>query len=410
MASWADFIKSVETVEPTDEIVTRVAAIFSEQLAAKVPLQAEGLAEDALNAKLANEPPMVAALARRTLRNVEVAAAARRTQASQGANVMVGAHAVQNARALASAIAPCKQADVADLLQKHHLQGLGFHLQADQCLFDSLTAHTEEAKKQGRVPFAFVDLTSKECLPLWVPSDAVGGRFAVRDEDEMALTGASPIANLGDLGRALKGATAVPRFFRSVQQWSAAFWRWAIAAVCAGHWKMTEAVAHHDVILQLAEQERVRSKPPYVAFLYDEMCRRQWARRAEKKDPNWNLAEETHKIDKGLLELVMQRLQPVLQQAGVEVPSSSRGSADAMAQLATAEAAQRRAEQATKALADAQKKLMDQSAAMTQDTKRKLEDPAKPWSTLTKKQQKTQGWYEKTQERIRQQKLRKTQH
>ena len=201
------------------EIVTRVAAaaIFSEQLAAKVPLQAEGLAEDALNAKLASEPPMVAALARRTLRNVEVAAVARRTQASQGGNVMMGAQAVQNARALASALAPCKQADVADLLQKHHLRGLSFHLQADQCLFDSLTAHTEEAKKQGRVPFASVDLASKECLPLWIPSDAVGGRFAVRDEDEMALTGASPIANLGDLGRALKGATAVPRFFRSLQ-------------------------------------------------------------------------------------------------------------------------------------------------------------------------------------------------
>ena len=94
-------------------------------------------------------------------------------------------------RPLAAALAPSKAVDVADLLNKHSLSGLSYHLQADQSLFDSLVAHTEEAKRAGRTPFACVDLTAKECLPLWIPVDSVGGRFVVRDDEDVALTGSS---------------------------------------------------------------------------------------------------------------------------------------------------------------------------------------------------------------------------
>lgn len=59
----------------------------------------------------------------------------------------------------------------------------------------------------------------------------------------------------------------------------------AVAAVSVDHWQIAQALARQDVILQLAEEERLKSKPPYAAFLYDEMARRQWARRAEKRDP-----------------------------------------------------------------------------------------------------------------------------
>lgn len=88
---------------------------------------------------------------------------------------------------------------------------------------------------------------------------------------------------------------------------------------------MAQASAHQDVILQLAEQERLKSKPPYAAFLYDEMARRQWARRAEKRDPTCDLKSESHKIDKDLLEVVQQRLASVLQQAGIESRARQAG-------------------------------------------------------------------------------------
>eukprot|EP00435_Cladocopium_sp_Y103_P046529 s1987_g13.t1 len=387
-------------VPPDEAAIAAVAAMFTDKLKAAIPVQAEGISEEQLNAQLQSEDAHVMALARRTLRNVEAAAVARR---AQNVPLLSGPSVVAaNAKALATALAPGRAVDVADLLTKHNLTDLSYHLQADQSLFDTLMAHTEEAKRAGKSPFAFVDLTSKECLPLWIPVDSVGGRFAIRDEEDVALTSTSPISNLGDLSKALKGATSAPRFFRSVQQWSAAFWRWAAAAICADHWQIAQALAHQDVILQLAEQERLKSKPPYAAFLYDEMARRQWARRAEKRDPTFDLKLEAHKIDKDLLEVVHQRLASVLQQAGVD--GAARGSRDQSVlsqQLASAEAAQKKAEQAQKSLADAQRSILAKSAPLAAE-------PTQSQSSeqLTRKQIKTQKWFDKRHERIQQQKAK----
>ena len=80
----------------------------------------------------------------------------------------------------------------------------------------------------------------------------------------------SPIGSLGDLTRALKSATSKPRFFRSLR-----FWRWAVAAVAAQQITLPQVLAHQDVVLQICEQERLRSRPPYAGFLYDEMARKQ---------------------------------------------------------------------------------------------------------------------------------------
>eukprot|EP00435_Cladocopium_sp_Y103_P039301 s772_g10.t1 len=365
MASWPDFIKAAETVEPEGAVIDAVASIFKDKLKATVPVQAEGISEEALNAVISDVDPPVMALARRTLRNVEAAAVARRTQATSTS--LLNAATGSSAKLLANALSPSKTVDVADKLKTHHLQDLGYHLQADQSLFDLLVAHTEEAKRASRTPFAFVDLTSKECLPLWIPLDSVGGRFAVRDEEDVALTSSSPISNLGDLSKALKGATSAPRFFRSVQQWSAAFWRWATAAISAEHWQMAQALAHHDIILQLAEQERLKSKPPYAAFLYDEMLRRQWSRRAEKRDPTFDLKSEAQKLDKDLLEVVHQRLATVLRQAGIESQAAGRDQAVLSQQMASAEAAQKKAEQVQKSLAEAQRNILAKAQATSPD-------------------------------------------
>ena len=169
----------------------------------------------------------------------------------------------------------------------------------------------------------------------------------------------------GRFEQSLQGATSAHRFFRSVQRWSADFWRCAAAAICADHWQMAQALAHQDVILQLAEQERLKSKPPYAAFLYDKMAWHQWARRAEKRDLTFDLKSETHKIDKDLFEVVHQRLASAPQQAGID--GAARGSRDQSVlsqQLASAEAAQKKAEQAQKSLADAQRSILAKSAPL----------------------------------------------
>lgn len=148
----------------------------------------------------------------------------------------------------------------------------------------------------------------------------------------------------------------------------------------------------------------MKARPPYAAFLYDELARRQWARRAEKRDPSWELSKDVLKVDKDLLEMVHQRLSSVLQQAGVEQSTGSGGGSAAVQHLAAAEAAQKRAEQVSKQLVDAQKQIFAKAAAMNASQQHK---PPAPDGQMSGKQKRKQAWYEKTQSRIHEQKARK---
>ncbi|CAE7281152.1 unnamed protein product [Symbiodinium natans] len=394
MASWEEFISSAEQSPPQAAIRDRVVTVFKDVLHAATPWDAEGLTEDSLTNAITDSPPALA-LARRTLRNVEAAAKARRVQVSQSMALTGAGSVTASAKALAAAMAPMKTTDAQDLLSKAHLTGLQYHLQPDQALFDVLQAHTDEARKNGKTPFLFVDLTAKDTLPLWVPGDNVGGKFSWRDEEEFSLASTSPIGSLGDLTRALKSATSTPRFFRSVPQWSAAFWRWAVAAVSAQHITMPQVLAHQDVVLQLCEQER-----------------KLWARRADKKDPSFDLNSETQKLDKDLKEIVMQRLSVVVQITEVEgsgpASASSRMDEKVTQQLAAAEAAQKKAELVTKSLAAAQKGILEKAAASATVNTTTANTGGQPEERkLSAKELKTQKWFQKQKQRKEQQQYRK---
>ena len=77
MASWEDFISQAEQSTPPPDIRDRVVKVFKDTFNAASPWDAEGLAEEGLSTELSVTPPALA-LARRTLRNVEAAAKARR--------------------------------------------------------------------------------------------------------------------------------------------------------------------------------------------------------------------------------------------------------------------------------------------------------------------------------------------
>ena len=373
MASWDDFVKKVEDPSPGEDVVVATISWFKDQLKVASPALAEGYTEKLIEDKLPTELPVQACI-RRVLRAADAVAQARRLQHTTN----VGATSPASAQALAGLLVPGKAADVASLLRQAQLQKLSFSLQAEQALWNSMNQHTEAAKVAGKTPFLFVDLTSKEALPMWLTPDLIGGKFQMHDEVEWPLQGNLPISSLQDLGKALKSATASPRFFRNASQWTGAFMRYAVVAVATSQLSWPVVLAHMDIVLQLVEQERMKGNRPFLAFLYEELLRKNWARRAEKGDPSLDIPAEAQRIDKDLLDIAKHRLAEVMKEAGLGEHDArqvvSSGSKDSLGfaelvnrQLAAAEAAQKQAEKATQQLAAVQQQVLNKQPQASSD-------------------------------------------
>ena len=228
-STWQDFLAKVETPSPGDAVLTAVTKWFTETLQVSNPELAEGYTEEQVQAKLPQELAVQACI-RRVLRAVNAVSQAKRLVQVNEA-VAAGNVPSASAQGLAKIFASGKIADVAQLLKKVSLEGLSFGLQAEQLLLNSMQQHVEESKLAGRVPFLFVDLTSEETLPLWLTPDVIGGKFQLHDDGDWPLRSRAPNSSLQDLGKALMSATASPRFFRTVSQWTGAFLRYAVVAV-----------------------------------------------------------------------------------------------------------------------------------------------------------------------------------
>jgi hypothetical protein len=142
----------------------------------------------------------------------------------------------------------------------------------------------------------------------------VGGRIT---EDDAELDGMMQVNSLAKLGAALRSATEGTRFFRTLAQWSASYWRWVPMAVALGHLSWVQALAHNDTICAIVEEEKEEGKGPYLAFLYDDMLRRQLEKRFQKKDPDLDADSVFGTVDKQLKNLASQRLESALRHAGL---------------------------------------------------------------------------------------------
>ena len=96
--------------------------------------------------------------------------------------------------------------------------------------------------------------------------------------------------SLSQLSQALQRATASPRFFRTIAQWSAAFQRFTVVAVATGQWTWAMVSCHIDTIMSIAEQERLSAGSALTAVLYDDLIRKSWATRSQRRDPSLDLA------------------------------------------------------------------------------------------------------------------------
>ena len=73
-----------------------------------------------------------------------------------------------------------------------------------------------------------------------------------------------------------------------MNQWIAAFQRYAIAAAAAtvdGQygapiWRFDSSMAHMDVVLKIATGARNTQRPQWLGMIYDRIARKSWAERA----------------------------------------------------------------------------------------------------------------------------------
>jgi len=362
-SGWSTLLVSVDDVPAPEEARLVVAKFLVLSNATSLAALDGVKSEDMLTARGAPTDFLAKGLLRRTVDMATTAGVARRLSASPSSSAAGSGGAC--ALALANIIAPGAPkatVDVANLLAQVSLDGLAYQLQAEAEVFVLLVEELARAKAAlpPRGVVTFVDLTAKGCLPLWVPAESIGGRAAVSNDCEM-LAGTSGTATLSQLGAALRGATAAPRFFRSMAQWCGAWMRFGTAAVAAGQWTLPQVIAHLDTVMQLSEQERASGGTVFTALVYDELVRRSWEQRAFRRDSTFRLGEAVLEVNGPILAAARARLASTLTAAGVaetvqqsQAVSASAGASELESTLAKQQAAMdaiaKRAEQATKAL------------------------------------------------------------
>ena len=198
-------------------------------------------------------------------------------------------------------------------------------------VFTAISADTTIAKKKQLTPFTYVELTNSAMLPDFLPPEAIGGKTFLPGTDDCLnnYTG-----NITQLSAALKSLTSAPRCFRNITQWSIAFTRYAVAAIAVGQVTWPWYVMHQQMILRIATEES-----PLVAILYDEISRKQWARRAAKGDKTLALMTETSAKSLSTLELARSRVKLVAKAAGLRDNVELGGPASSTSHFSDAEAA-----------------------------------------------------------------------
>ena len=118
-----------------------------------------------------------------------------------------------SALTLAKLLKGTTEVDQNKLLTSAGCQDLPFAFRCDTPVWRIMQAETDDAGASGRIAFAYIDLTAKEILPMWMPQDTIGGSNLVGSEFDSAFDGEVSTRSLNALASALKAALASPRFF-----------------------------------------------------------------------------------------------------------------------------------------------------------------------------------------------------
>lgn len=192
-----------------------------------------------------------------------------------------------------------EEVDVAKQLSDAGLPRLPYHMQCERIVWKIFGAENKAAASAGRTAFAYVDITAKEVLPLWLPQDAIGGK-SVFCSDWSQSDG--PASTLAELGRALQAATTHRKVFRSFSQWTGAFLKYSAVAVAMKQMTTSRVFSYMNVTAKIYEEEKNNKGLCLVAILYDDVFKKSLANRAEAKDPELDMDDAFSKSDKTVLE------------------------------------------------------------------------------------------------------------
>ena len=391
-----EFLKAVDEDGTPTQVVEAAFTVLKDVFQIEATSALDGVSRDDIDATYKGESMNVAvkAFLKRAANVATLAGAAKRMRLSSPASVASGSPlppqaaytASLDSQTISELVGPdassmtiakllalkSQSVDIPAKLKGASLDKLPYHLQAGTIVWRILEADNASAIAASRkTAFAYVDLTAKELLPLWLPYDAVGGKNALGSEWQQYIDPQAASNTIAQLGQALQAATSTKRYFRSFAQWNGAFLKYAAVAVSCGQLSWTNVLTHVNVVCQLHEQQRTSGEALYLPMLYDEFLRKQVARRAEQQDPELDLNIVFGRIDQQILDTCKSRLETVLATLGVDVrmspfaktpqPAASLGfeAAESMLakQQAAADALQRRAETASRSLAKQQEDL-----------------------------------------------------
>ena len=335
------FLAGVDCKPPPESVLKAAAASFiygltapdqlvgvvEKDIATSLTMASKALARRAIRAANAPVSPLPSTIPAATIETVSSQPQQTPSNSlSNDVNDLVGPD--YSAAVVANLMAHAEHLEETDLMSAAGFLTLPFQLRPDPLVWRVLHTENVAAFARGRKLFSYVDLTAKGLLPLWLAPDAVGGK--------------TPAG--ADWGAVLDPNAPSKKFFRTHSQWQAVFNKYCVAAIALKQISWDAKFAYEDLLIQLLAKDKASSSSIFLMVLYDDLFRRQLARRALAGEPELDVNKCFQSRDDTILQAARVRLTSVLISAGLAVDiensllAKSLAAADAIRKKAAAAA------------------------------------------------------------------------
>ena len=292
MASWVTFLVAMRDVLPTPTVLQEVEKFFVD-----AGLDKPSYAIRLTKADVLSTTRAPSTLATKAFESARVLALEAKTLAVKERKRLVGQQAQPvpstgqpvrfkalgpepSALAIANAVVAGQQSvDTLAKLEKALIDSLDLLSYQDAQIWQVLGAERVSASKAGRSAYTYVDSTSKEVLPLWLPQDRVGGELVVALEES---GGSQTSQMIHQLINTLEQATQQPLFVGMMAPWVGAGTRNSAMAMASDQRSHSEAMSHPANMCQFAEEFKAEARPIGLRSRNDELIGRDLAKKAEK--------------------------------------------------------------------------------------------------------------------------------